>query len=117
MVWGVCRRILPSHQDAFQATFLVGLRKAASILPVSRLPFPKRHPTCLPKVLTVEQLTTFFAAIREAKSLQAKPIYANNPDLVDYKFLYMHGRSNFTLSPDSGRRAGFSPAGTPVRRA
>jgi integrase/recombinase XerD len=34
---------------------------------VSRLPFPRRHPTCLPKVLTVEQLTAFFTAIRKAK--------------------------------------------------
>src|SRR5262249_46516623 len=32
---------------------------------VSRLPFPKRHPTCLPKVLTVDQLSAFFAAIRK----------------------------------------------------
>jgi integrase/recombinase XerD len=34
---------------------------------VTRLPFPKRRPSGLPKVLTADELTAFFAALRKAK--------------------------------------------------
>jgi hypothetical protein len=34
-------------------------------------------------------------------ALQTKPIYASDPDLMDFKFLYMHGRGNFNFSPEA----------------
>ena len=36
-------------------------------------------------------------------ALQTKAISADDPDLVDYKFLYMHGRANFAFTPEAIR--------------
>jgi RNA polymerase sigma factor (sigma-70 family) len=50
MVWGVCCRLLRSHQDAedaFQATFLVLVRKAASVVKVANWLYGVAHQTAL----------------------------------------------------------------------
>ena len=52
MVWGVCRRALDRHdaEDAFQATFLVLVRKAAAVVPrelVGRWLYGVAHKTAL----------------------------------------------------------------------
>src|SRR5260370_7107852 len=64
MVWGVCRRVLRSHQDAedaFQATFLVLVRKAASIRPremVGNWLYGVAHQTALKARATRAKRTT-----------------------------------------------------------
>ena len=52
MVWNVCRRVIHNHQDAedaFQATFLVLVRKAVCIVPrgmVGNWLYGVAHQTC-----------------------------------------------------------------------
>lgn len=63
MVWGVCQRILPHHhdaEDAFQATFLVLVRKASSIVPrgmVANWLYGVAHQTALKLRATIARRT------------------------------------------------------------
>jgi RNA polymerase sigma factor (sigma-70 family) len=69
MVWGVCRRLLSHHdaEDAFQATFLVLVRKAPSVVPrelVGNWLYGVAHQTALQARRT--------AARRKAREVQVK---------------------------------------------
>jgi RNA polymerase sigma factor (sigma-70 family) len=70
MVWGVCRRLLGQHdaEDAFQATFLVLVRKAASIMPRDRLAnwlYGVAHQTALEARRTVARRRTKEKSVTE----------------------------------------------------
>jgi RNA polymerase sigma factor (sigma-70 family) len=87
MVWGVCRRVLDNHhdaEDAFQATFLVLIRKAASIIPrdmVGNWLYGVAHQTALKARATAAKRKTRERQV--AKMPEAKAPQHTLPSLVD----------------------------------
>jgi RNA polymerase sigma factor (sigma-70 family) len=76
MVWGVCRRLLSHHdsEDAFQATFLVLFRKAASIQPrqmVANWLYGVAHQTALHSRRTAARRTARERQVTEMPDPQA----------------------------------------------
>jgi RNA polymerase sigma factor (sigma-70 family) len=111
MVWGVCRRVLRSRHDAddaFQATFLVLIRKAASVVPrdmVANWLYGVAHRTAL-KAKAV-------AARRKARERQVAEIpepQAPQPDswddlqpLLDHELSRLPDKYRAPLIPEQGR--------------
>jgi RNA polymerase sigma factor (sigma-70 family) len=83
MVWGVCRRVLPNHhdaEDAFQATFLVLVRRAASIMPremVGNWLYGVAHQTALKARATTAKRQARERQVKEMPEPAARP----EPDL------------------------------------
>lgn len=79
MVWGVCRRVLRNHhdaEDAFQATFLVLVRKAASIMPremVGNWLYGVAHQTVLKARATTAKRQARERQVKEMPEPAAKP--------------------------------------------
>jgi RNA polymerase sigma factor (sigma-70 family) len=77
MVWGVCRRLLSHHdaEDAFQATFIVLVRKASSITPremVGNWLYGVAHQATLQARRTATRLRAREVQVTEMPETQAK---------------------------------------------
>src|ERR1700675_3861960 len=84
MVWGVCRRLLRGHPDAedsFQATFLVLVRRAASVVPremVANWLYGVAHQTALKARALVARRKT---RERQVADMPEPAMKEQNPDL------------------------------------
>jgi RNA polymerase sigma factor (sigma-70 family) len=104
MVWGVCRRLLGHHdaEEAFQATFLVLVRKAASIVPRERVGswlYGVAHQTALKA-----RATTVKRQVRE-KQVKDMPEPAARPEPDPWHDLELLLDQELSCLPDRYRLA------------
>jgi RNA polymerase sigma factor (sigma-70 family) len=103
MVWGVCRRVLRNHhdaEDAFQASFLVLVRKAASIRPremVGNWLYGVAHQTALKARATAAKQRA-----RERQAIAMPEPAVKEPELGDWQAVLDQELSRL---PDSYRVA------------